>query len=169
MPLAEVTTGLALQYDAPGSQAPQAVLLAVPARKGDGWTPHQLRDIVRDTADLVRMRLVDPDALGEIDETPGGEAADAAPAAQGKLVHKQAAPAARGKAGGRDLDVIVDDDAQAAGNGPATHHASEHHGPTPVGALLPALFMPMDPKQPEPKPDAALPTLHQWQEKLKKS
>jgi hypothetical protein len=123
VPLDQVTTGIALQYDAPASQAPQAVLLAVPARKGTGWTPHQLRDIVRDTADLVRMRLVDPDALGEPHESADG-------------THTSAQ--------GQQTEAFT-------------------------GALLPALFVPMDPKQPDPKPEKMLPTLQQWQEHLKKT
>jgi len=94
IPNDQVTTGIALQYDAPGAQAPQAVLLAVPAQVGKdgGWTAKQVRDIVRDTADLVPMRLVDPDALVEVDD--------------------------------------------------------QHPGP-PIGAILPALFMPADAKQPD--------------------
>ncbi len=60
-----VTTGVSFQYDAPGTQAPHALLLAVPGRYTTAgyWTTDVVRDIVKDTLDLAKVRLVDPDAL----------------------------------------------------------------------------------------------------------
>jgi hypothetical protein len=65
IPNSEITTGVSFQYDAPGSQAPQALLLAVPGHftPAGVWTTDQLRDIVKETLDLAKVRLVDPDAL----------------------------------------------------------------------------------------------------------
>lgn len=62
----EVPTSIAFQYDAPGAQAPQALLLAVPSRIEDSpgpWTLRELAEIVTDTMDLAKVRAVDPDAL----------------------------------------------------------------------------------------------------------
>jgi hypothetical protein len=36
----------------------------------------------------------------------------------------------------------------------------------PIGGLLPALFMPAHPKQPDPDPDAQLPTVSGWRDNL---
>ncbi len=58
------TTGLALQYDAPGSRAPQAVLLAVPGDPDNPpWTLDALSSTVREALDLARIRAVDPQRL----------------------------------------------------------------------------------------------------------
>jgi hypothetical protein len=111
VPSSEVTTGVSFHYDAPDAQAPSALLLAVPAqvRKGLAWTPEQLRDIVRDTADLARIRLVDPDALN-----------------------------------GRPTATAADDDDLAR-----------------FGGLLPALFLPFDPRG-RRGPAIDLPGLREW-------
>jgi hypothetical protein len=170
VPLDEVTTGIALQYDAPGAQAPQAVLLAVPAHVGSGWTAAQLRDIVRDTADLMRMRLVDPDALGEFEDPRKQDEQSA---------HEQEiATHARVL---RDKVQEMERSAHSHHNflaGAIAHGMHEkaaaldleieaHQGPAPLGVVFPALFMPLDPKQPPVQPELTLPTLQQWQEKLK--
>ena len=68
IPADTLTTGVSFQYDAPGTQAPHALLLAVPGRftTAGYWTTDTLRDIVKDTLDLAKVRLVDPDALREM-------------------------------------------------------------------------------------------------------
>src|SRR5207245_1807081 len=65
IPSNDVTAGLALQFDQPGSEAPQAVLIAVPPVWEDApqpWTSEELVDTLRDTLHLARARLVDLDA-----------------------------------------------------------------------------------------------------------
>lgn len=58
------TTGVALQYDAPGARAPQAVLLAVPGDPDSTrWTLDALLDTVVEALDLTRIRAVDPQQL----------------------------------------------------------------------------------------------------------
>ena len=65
VPSATVQTGLSFQYDGPGSQAPQCLLLAL---TDQGNTPPEewsaeLADIVQDTMDLAKVRVVDFDAM----------------------------------------------------------------------------------------------------------
>lgn len=57
-------TGLTFQYDDPGAEAPQAVLLAVPPRAGERWDQQTLIDILLETFDLAQMRTVDSRLLG---------------------------------------------------------------------------------------------------------
>jgi hypothetical protein len=64
IPYGRVTTGVSFQFDAPSSQPPQTLLLAVPGQiSQEEWTEAKLRDIVKDTLDLCKVRMVDPDAL----------------------------------------------------------------------------------------------------------
>lgn len=65
IPRDEVESGISFQYNAPSSQAPHTLLLAVPGNfeENGRWTTEKLRDIVKDTLDLAKVRLVDPDAL----------------------------------------------------------------------------------------------------------
>jgi hypothetical protein len=70
IPGEDVTTGMSFHFDRPNSLAPQSMLLAVPHAWRDAaadWRLTDLVDIVRDTADLASVRLVDPDALRELD------------------------------------------------------------------------------------------------------
>ncbi len=61
IPAAVETTGVAFHYDAPGSRAPQAVLLAVPPDPAArSWSFEALRDTVIEAAELARIRAVDP-------------------------------------------------------------------------------------------------------------
>jgi hypothetical protein len=62
----EVATGISFEYNQPACQAPHCFLLAVPGNfeADDGvWTARHLAEIVRDTMDLAKARLVDLDAL----------------------------------------------------------------------------------------------------------
>jgi hypothetical protein len=63
LPENTVVTGLAFQYDAPSSQAPQCLLLALPGQPSDQWKEADLAQIVKDTFDLAKARAVDLDAL----------------------------------------------------------------------------------------------------------
>jgi hypothetical protein len=65
VPSAEETTGVTFHYDAPAAEAPQAVLLAVPAAPQPTWTLDALEAILLETADRAVLRGVDLDALGE--------------------------------------------------------------------------------------------------------
>jgi hypothetical protein len=58
------TTGVALSYDDPDAMAPNSILLALPPEE-DGWTTDHLVDVVSDTMELARYRMVD---LEDIDE-----------------------------------------------------------------------------------------------------
>ncbi len=72
IPTGTVDTSVALHYDAPSQQAPQALLLAVPSRRQGGaqaWTTSELIEIVRETADLAKVRAVDSDAMADLDAT----------------------------------------------------------------------------------------------------
>jgi len=69
VPDAEVDTSVGFHYDAPSSQPPQTLLLAVPPqiKRSPGiWTEDKLEAIVRDTIDLAKIRAVDLDALSGI-------------------------------------------------------------------------------------------------------
>jgi hypothetical protein len=66
IPGEEETTGLVFHFDAPGTQPPQALLLAVPPDESRPWDLADLADAVLDTLELARLRAVDPDALAAV-------------------------------------------------------------------------------------------------------
>lgn len=58
------TTGISLHYDAPGTRAPQTILLAVPPdRRAVTWTLDQVLDTMHETLDLAKIRAVDPQRI----------------------------------------------------------------------------------------------------------
>jgi hypothetical protein len=61
IPARGATAGVAFSFDEPGARAPQAVLLAVPPALGVPWTLDVLADVLTETADLARIRMVGPD------------------------------------------------------------------------------------------------------------
>ncbi len=63
IPDKKVDTGLTFQYNAPNNEAPQAWLLAVSMNDDRDWNDDRLRDIIFDTMDLAKVRMVDTDAL----------------------------------------------------------------------------------------------------------
>ena len=63
LPESSGTAGVALHFDEPGARAPQAVLVAVPPVLGQAWTADGLLDVVRETADLARIRMVGPEEV----------------------------------------------------------------------------------------------------------
>ena len=65
VPSRNETTGIAFQYDPPDASAPQAILLAVPPVVGKPWTVGGLNRVLLETLDLLRIRAVDPAALGD--------------------------------------------------------------------------------------------------------
>ena len=62
VPSAKETTGMVFEFDQPDATAPQSVLLAVPPDLGASWTLWTLQQVLLETLDLARLRLVDPEA-----------------------------------------------------------------------------------------------------------
>ena len=58
------TTAFAVHHDAPGAEAPQCLLLAVPPVRGGAWDLASLIAIVGETLDLAKLRAVDAEQLG---------------------------------------------------------------------------------------------------------
>jgi hypothetical protein len=56
-------TGLAVHYDRPNSEAPQTLMLALPAEFTGDWDWRDLVDTVRETMDLARLRTIEPDQI----------------------------------------------------------------------------------------------------------
>jgi hypothetical protein len=56
-------TGIAFNYPSPRAEAPQAILVAVPPAEATAWSTPALADVVRETFDLARLRLLTPDLL----------------------------------------------------------------------------------------------------------
>ena len=65
VPATEQRTGVAFGFDAPGSRAPQAVLLAVPPDLDEGLPDQTLVDIVAETREFARARMARPADLPE--------------------------------------------------------------------------------------------------------
>ena len=63
VPSARETTGMVFEFDQPDAAPPQSVLLAVPPDLGTSWTLWTLQQVLLETLDLARLRLVDPEAL----------------------------------------------------------------------------------------------------------
>jgi hypothetical protein len=63
VPNASETTAMVFQFDRPDAAPPQSLLLAVPPDPEAGWTLHNLQQVLLETLDLARLRLVDPPAL----------------------------------------------------------------------------------------------------------
>ncbi|MFN2347759.1 MAG: hypothetical protein ABR616_18855 [Dermatophilaceae bacterium] len=61
VPAATGTAGVAFHFDEPGARAPQAVLVAAPPVTGAAWTARTLLEVIRETADLARIRTVGPE------------------------------------------------------------------------------------------------------------
>jgi hypothetical protein len=60
------TTAVAFGYDAPGSCAPQSILLGVPPADAATWSVEAVEAIALEALELAKVRMVDPDSLGEI-------------------------------------------------------------------------------------------------------
>jgi hypothetical protein len=66
VPSEQADVSLALHFDAPNATPPQAALLAVPPDPAGAWSPSLLVDIVRETLDLAKLRLVDLDDVQDL-------------------------------------------------------------------------------------------------------
>ena len=58
------TTGVAFHCDAPGATPPHAILLAVPPDDRPQWNLAGLEAVLRETMELLQIRMVGPRALG---------------------------------------------------------------------------------------------------------
>lgn len=64
IPNAQEEAGVVFQYDSPGAQAPQALLLAVPPIRTERWDLDTLIRILHQTLELAKIRAVDSEYLG---------------------------------------------------------------------------------------------------------
>jgi hypothetical protein len=64
IPRADAVTGVAFHYDAPSNRPPQSWLLAAPAADRP-WSMGLIADMVLDTVDWARKRMVAPEDLGD--------------------------------------------------------------------------------------------------------
>lgn len=62
------TTGIAFHYDDPGTEAPQAILLAVPPTGAATWDVETLIDTLRETLELAKLRAVDGRLVAELSQ-----------------------------------------------------------------------------------------------------
>ena len=53
-------------YDAPGGQAPQCVLLAVPPPDRESWSYELIEETLLDTLALAKLRTVDLSGIGRL-------------------------------------------------------------------------------------------------------
>ncbi|WP_028926214.1 hypothetical protein [Pseudonocardia acaciae] len=65
VPAAQETTGIAVNYDGPDSEPPQAMLLVAPPSVSGTWTQDDLVAAVVETFDLARSRAVEPAHLDD--------------------------------------------------------------------------------------------------------
>jgi hypothetical protein len=63
VPVEETTTAISFAFDAPGARPPQTILLAVPPVPGAAWTIDSLAQVVGETVDLAKIRMVDLSAV----------------------------------------------------------------------------------------------------------
>ncbi|MEU7005175.1 hypothetical protein [Streptomyces sp. NPDC046332] len=66
IPAEKETTGIAVHYDNPDSEPPQAMLLVVPPARTGAWSGDDLITAVEETLDLAKTRAVEP---GHLDNT----------------------------------------------------------------------------------------------------
>jgi hypothetical protein len=67
VPSSTETTGLAFHYDEPEARAPQAILIAVAPDAAQPWDTETLEAVLLETLELSKLRLVDQDAMTELD------------------------------------------------------------------------------------------------------
>jgi hypothetical protein len=67
IPATERTTGITFNFDRPGNEPPQAILLVTPATAGGTWQWDDLVGALNETLDLAKVRAVEP---ADIDQTP---------------------------------------------------------------------------------------------------
>lgn len=68
VPSRDETAGLAFQFDRPNAEAPQSLILAMPADlNAEGWAWDDLVDSVRSAVHLAKLRTVEPEHVQETD------------------------------------------------------------------------------------------------------
>lgn len=69
IPDTKMNTGLSFNYNTPNNEPPQAILLAIHPKATQEsdffWSEDDLRDILYDTIDLYKIRMVDVEAIHE--------------------------------------------------------------------------------------------------------
>lgn len=65
IPAQKETTGIALHYDKPDSEPPQAMLLVTPPTRTGTWNADDLVAALHETYDLIKARAVEPAHLDE--------------------------------------------------------------------------------------------------------
>jgi hypothetical protein len=68
IPNTEEATAVAIHYDDPGAEAPQAILVAVPPDEAAHWTLERVTGVLRETLLAARLRAVDGDLLGSLSQ-----------------------------------------------------------------------------------------------------
>ncbi|MDQ0847406.1 hypothetical protein [Streptomyces sp. V1I6] len=66
VPAEQETTGIAVHFDGPDSEPPQAMLMVVPPTTSGTWVWDDLVDAIEETFELARIRAVEP---GHLDDT----------------------------------------------------------------------------------------------------
>jgi hypothetical protein len=67
IPATDRTTGITFNFDRPGNEPPQAILLVTPATGNGTWQWDDLLGALNETLDLAKLRAVEP---ADIDQTP---------------------------------------------------------------------------------------------------
>jgi hypothetical protein len=68
IPNREESTAVAFHYDDPGAEAPQVVVIAVVPDERETWSTDLVRDVLLETLEMARLRGVDRDLLGELEQ-----------------------------------------------------------------------------------------------------
>jgi hypothetical protein len=68
VPAPSEVTGVSFHYDEPESRPPQAILIAVAPDVTRPWTLNSLEAVLLETLELAKLRLVDADAITELDQ-----------------------------------------------------------------------------------------------------
>ena len=66
LPALDEDAGVVFHYDAPGGQAPQCVLLAVPPPDRESWSYELIEETLLDTLALAKLRTVDLSGIGRL-------------------------------------------------------------------------------------------------------
>jgi len=66
IPFPTESTGIAFQHSSPATEAPQALLIAVPPGNTQSWDLDSIIEILNETIDLIKIRAVDTDLLGDM-------------------------------------------------------------------------------------------------------
>ena len=65
IPNRQETTGIAVHYNQPNAEPPQALLLAVTPEVTGSWKWDDLMSVLEETIERTKLRAVEPDQLGD--------------------------------------------------------------------------------------------------------